>query len=402
MNLKKSFFARPTTLCTAALLAAASLHLNAQTPPDWVTHSIFAGEARTVLLAPIPSATPPPALVGGAGMGGIAAVASDGSSTLITGAGPDVCYRLGHDSIGGNLFAVGFSGPEPGTWEAHESADGGVSWYLTDSVSLTQFSSARGFASDGNGNIFVCGGANDSSGYAHWIVQRRDALGNWKTVQDFSIKRKDCYASGMYVVNGTLFVVGQSNTKWTVQRGSNLGAASITWDTAYTWVPSKTGSAQANAVAADSAGNIYVFGVNRSATFGYQAGADTAVLQKSTDGGNTWVIADTFKPTGSGANRAYDMAFDASSGNLFLASAANFSYSSKPRTIVSAWNWVVYRHNVTTGASDSSFPFGIGADQGDSLAKGISTDTAGNVFVTGPFTDSSGNYGTAVLRLDQN
>jgi hypothetical protein len=180
----------------------------------------------------------------------------------------------------------------------------------------------------------------------------------------------------------------------------NLGAASITWDTAYTWVPSKTGSAQANAVTADSDGNIYVFGVNGSATFGFEAIASSAVLQKSTDGGNTWVIAATFNPDGSGLNRAHDMAFDAS-GNLYLASAANFSYSpqTKPPTVVSAWNWVVYRHDVTTGLWSSFFPFGVGPDQDDSLAKGISTDTAGNVFVTGPVTDDSGNLITAVQRL---
>jgi hypothetical protein len=92
------------------------------------------------------------------------------------------------------------------------------------------------------------------------------------------------------------------------------------------------------------------------------------------------------------------MAFDAS-GNLFLASAANFSYSPKPRTVVSAWKWVVYRQEVATGVWTATFPFGVDPSQGDSLAKGISTDTAGNVFVTGPFTDSNGNYGTAVQRL---
>jgi hypothetical protein len=376
-----------------AVLLSVGDQLHAQT---WVTHSTFSGGARTVLLAPTPSATPPPALVGGSG---IVAVGSDGSSTLLTGTGPDTCFRLGYDGFGGNLFAVGFSGATTGNWEVHESADGGGAWQLTDSFSLSpQFSSARGFASDGNGNVFVCGGAKDSSGYAYWIVRRRDALGNWKTVQDLSSKRSDSYASGMCVVNGTLFVVGQFANKWMVQRGSNLGGDSVTWDTGYTWVPSKTGSAQANAVAADSAGNIHVFGINNSAAFGYEALANTAVLQKSSDGGNTWVTASTFKPAGSSINRAHDMAFDAS-GNLFLASAANFSYSPKPRTVVSAWKWVVYRQEVATGVWTATFPFGVDPSQGDSLAKGISTDTAGNVFVTGPFTDSNGNYGTAVQRL---
>jgi hypothetical protein len=196
-----------------------------------------------------------------------------------------------------------------------------------------------------------------------------------------------------------LFVVGQAGNKWTVQRGSNLGASSVSWDTAYTWVPGKTGSAQANAVAADAAGNIYVFGVNASASFGYEATAGSAVLQKSSDGGNTWMVAATFNPNGSGANRAHDLAFDAA-GNLFLAGAASFSYSPKPRTVVSAWKWVVYRQDALTGLWASSFPFGIDPAQGgNSLAKGISTDAGGNVLVTGPVTDSSGNTVTAVQRL---
>ncbi len=327
------------------------------------------------------------------------AVASDGSSTLISGAGPDVCHRLGYDSYGGNLFAVGFSGAAPGTWAVHESADDGVSWGLADSFSLTaQYSSARGFASDGQGNVFVCGGATDSSGSAHWIVRRRDALGNWKIVQDYSIKRNDCYASAMCVANGTLFVVGQSANKWTVQRGRNLAAASITWDTAYSWTPGKTGSAQANAVTSDAAGNIYVFGVNGSAAFGYEAAATSAVLQKSSDGGNTWAVAATFNPSGSGANRAHDLAFD-TSGNLFLVGAANFSYSPKPRTVVSAWKWVVYRQDATTGLWTSDFPFGTDPAQGNSLAKGISADAAGNVYVTGTATDVGGSASSAVQRF---
>lgn len=384
-----------SSILAAAALLAAALNTHAQT---WVTHSTLTGSSRTVLLAPTPAANPPPALVGG-GMGGIAAVASDGSSSLIAGAGPYVCYRLGLDTFGGPLFAVGYSGAATGTWEAHKSADGGVSWHLADSFSLTaKFSSARGFAADGAGNVFVCGGALDSSGSAHWIVRRRDASGNWATVQDLSIKRSDCYASGIYVANGALFVVGQSGNKWMVQRGRNLGAAAITWDTAYTWTPSNGGTSQANAVTADGAGNLYVFGVNGSSAFGYEAVGASAVLQKSTDGGNTWAIAATFNPSGSGANRAHDMAFDAA-GNLFLASAANFSYQPKPRTVVSAWKWVVYRQDVTTRLWTSTFPFGTDPAQGNSLAKGISTDTAGNVFVTGPVTGASGNNVTAVQRL---
>lgn len=384
---------------TQVALALALFGPEISNAQPWVTHATFPGASRTVLIDPDGTISPPPALVGGGGLGGLVAVGSDGDSTLIAGAGPDNCYRLGLDTMGGRLFAAGFSGSTPGTWAVHESADAGVSWNLTDSVSLAaQFSSARGFASDGVGNIFVCGGAIDSSGYAHWIVRRRDASGTWRTVQDLSIKRSDCYASAMCIVNGTLFVVGQSGNKWMVQRGINLGGASITWDSGYSWAPSKTGSAQANAVVADSDGNIYVFGVNASAAFGYEAAASSAVLQKSTDGGNTWVTAATFKPAGSGLNRAYDLAFDAS-GNLFLAGAANVSYSPKPRTVISAWKWVVYRQDAISGLWTSSFPFGADPAQGNSLAKGISTDTAGNVFVTGPVADASGNYVTAVQRL---
>ena len=394
-TMNRRLFSLTSTICTVLLSVAAQL--NAQT---WVTHSTFAGASRTVLIDPSATVTPPAALVGGGAMGGIVAVASDGSYTLTTGSGPDSCFRLGLDtSLGGHLFAAGSSGT-PGTWVVHESNNGGANWSLANSFSLAaKYSCARGFASDGKGNVFVCGGATDSSGYSHWIVRRRDASGTWKTVQDISIRRSDCYASAMYIVNGTLFIVGQSGNKWMVQRGSNLGASSLTWGTPYTWVPSKTGSAQANAVTADGAGNIYVFGVNGSAAFGFEAVATSAVLQKSSDLGNTWVIAATFKPTGSGANRAHDMAFDAS-GNLFLASAANFSYSPNPTTVVSAWKWVVYRRDATTGIWEGAFPSGVDpADGKNSLAKGISTDAKGNVFVTGPVQDSSGNYVTEVQRL---
>lgn len=373
-------------------------NVSRSTAQSWVDHATVPGGARTVLLLPGGTDTPPPALVGGSGMGGLVAVASDGSSSLLGGAGPGVCRRLGLDPFGGRLFAVGDS------WTVQASVDGGTTWTADPRGAFalsSQYSSARGFAADGDGNVFVCGGATDSSGDAHWIVRRRDAWGNWQTLQDLSIKRSDCYASGACVVNGTLFVVGQTANRWTVQRGRNLGAATVAWDTPHTWVPGKSGAAQANAVAADRAGNVYVVGLNASAAFGYEAVGASAALQKSSDGGNTWAAVATFNPAGSGGNRAHDLALDAS-GNLFLASAASFSYSPKPRTVVSAWKWVVYRQEVTTGAWTAAFPFGTDPSQGSSLAKGLSTDAAGNVFTTGPVTDAAGNSFSVVQRFQMN
>lgn len=388
-------------LVTLASLLGNGLQVHAQA---WVDHAAFPGYPRTILLDPLSSSSPPASFVGGskATLGGVVAVAPDGTSTPASGSGPDTCFAMACDESG-VLYAAGDSAP--GIWCVHESVDGGTTWSPTpvDAFSLgSQYSSARGIASDRHGNVFVCGGATDAAGYPHWVVRRRDAAGDWLKVQDYSIKRSECYATRLCIVNDALIVVGRSANKWMVQRGRNLGAASINWDPPYTWVSGKNAAAGANAVAADADGAIYVSGVIGSEKFGYGPTAKTCVLQKSVDGGTTWAILATLEaPGGADLIQPCDLALD-SSRNVFLVGAAFFSYSPTRNTVVSAWKWLVSQRDATSGIWTFSFPFGVDPSTGSSLARGIATDTAGEVLVVGPVRDAAGDYVGFVQRLQRN
>jgi hypothetical protein len=364
------------TLSLAAMLGAAAVNAQAD---SWITHfqQPSAG-IRTVLVDPFSIYANQPSLFIG-GIDPLLWVDPTGSGSQVSdpGAGADA---LGYDSYSRKLYSVHYV--------VRESVDGGQVWRTVDDFSALG-GWASGVVSDGQGNVFVSGRGYDARGDSHWIVRRRTALGAWATVCDWSAKGKDYAASKMCVVNGTLFVVGRAADKWAVQRGRNLGAASVLWDTPFVWAP-KGSTAGAVAVTSGSDGSLYVFGVTGDSIAPWKC-----ILQKSVNGGTSWTIVATFDDSPY-SNRACDLAFDAR-GNLHLVGAAALGPTSGPV----AYKWVVHTLYANgTWQNPPWFPFG---DQnsigGISQANGISTDASGNVFVAGTAHDSSGNSLAVVQRL---
>ena len=58
------------------------------------------------------------------------------------------------------------------TWVVRSSADGGVTWTISDSYTGSWGAEGSSIALDSVGNLFVCGRVLDSSGSSHWLVRK--------------------------------------------------------------------------------------------------------------------------------------------------------------------------------------------------------------------------------------
>jgi hypothetical protein len=355
---------------------------------SWQTYfELEAQTARTVLIDPTSVNTTQPALfLGqiGSQLGSVLHLDSGAASFEVSDSDPVTADQLGYDSYSGLLYSVGLG---PTGWVVRESHDAGQTW--TNSAIPPLSGWASGFATDGAGEVFVCGRADDPSGTSHWIVVRRDSTGAWAIVRDWTVPKKNYAASKMCIRNGYLYVVGRGADQWVVQRGQNLTAASIAWDSPFVWAP-KGSTAGAVGVTCGSDGAVYVFGV----TGGGEISPTKIVLQRSLDFGATWLTIATFADS-TVSNRADDLAFD-SNGNLHLVGAAVLG----PRSGPLAYKWVVHTLNANGVWQTPWFPLGNSSSvDGYSEAKGISTDALGNVFVAGFAHDSLGNVFSIVQRF---
>lgn len=267
--------------------------------------------------------------------------------------------------------SFGSGSPGWGPWTTAEK------FYLSD----TEDSTANGFASDNAGNLYVCGSAL-LKGYPHWIVRRKLASGGgWTTIADFSAKSTLTSANGVCFYPGNpsanlppaLFVVGFLNGKWTVQRLEQSG----TWTT----VDSPALAGWANSITYDSNGNLLVVGTRSGSPSGYGYGW---VIRRSTGGGapGSWqTVLDVAEGYSSEARQA---ALDAN-GNVWVAGYTESTMNLQ----TSQRRWTVVRNSPGQGWADSwntrQQPFeGVSSSSG---ARGIATDSVGNVFMTGGVTD---------------
>jgi hypothetical protein len=72
------------------------------------------------------------------------------------------------------VFGGGFASPN--NWVVWKGANSGTSWSLADSFLFdgltTTRSEAFGYASDGLGNVYVCGIGTDPVSGSHWLVRK--------------------------------------------------------------------------------------------------------------------------------------------------------------------------------------------------------------------------------------
>ncbi|MCC6822720.1 MAG: hypothetical protein V9H26_02095 [Verrucomicrobiota bacterium] len=215
----------------------------------------------------------------------------------------------------------------------------------------------RGVAASADGTLFVAGAGADAAGVNHGVVHRSlDGGVTWDMVLDVpsvNLLRIAINPLGEVLAVGTQSVI---KGKWVTYRSSDGG---LTWLLADQFQFSSGGQATAWSVTADTA-RIYVSGTARDAK-----NVDHWVVRRSADGGLTWTTADNLPLQGATASIGITVT---PSGSVI---AVGYT----------AAVWTVRRSTDggNTWATVDKFKLGNYM----SVAKGITADANGNLYVTG-------------------
>jgi hypothetical protein len=236
-------------------------------------------------------------------------------------------------------------------------------------------SNARGITVDASGNVYASGYTYSRNATA-WCIRRGNQNGGaWTTVYKAAKGNSD--GGGIKYVppapgkhNGGIFAVGRltpgSTTQWTVLRSQNAGA---TWAVVDSWTPAKNQAAAAKVIASDPQGNIYVAGFDGKVPSGWW-------VRRSGNGGATWqTVLTRYNNDLTIGGQPEDIAADAA-GNVYVV-----GYTDLEGRV----GWTVRRYDATSSSWDNwpaalRHPLGSAAP---SRAIGVTTDGAGNVYVTG-------------------
>ena len=253
---------------------------------------------------------------------------------------------------------------------------------------LGQGASAAALAVTANGTVFAAGTGNGTDGLAHALITASADDGNtWSApLDDFingggydayynaiaSDPLGNVYAAG-WCFNNTAFVPDH----WFVRRGSSGGTA---WATVDDYQDGTIGenSPQANGIAADRAGNIYVAG--SSALYGW-------IVRKGIAGAN-FASIDTVSSGSANAIFVHPTAgiFAAGSGPIATT-------TSKNGQVTTTYGWLV-RRSTNGGQTWSSVDkFTLSSGSKPAVAQGVGADAHGNLYVVG-YADSVSGSGS--------
>jgi uncharacterized delta-60 repeat protein len=246
---------------------------------------------------------------------------------------------------------------------------------------------ASALALDTAGNIYVAGG-----GYGDQSLVKYDSSGveQWSktwggTSNDYAKALALDTAGNIYVagiVQGSSLSVGGWDQSLVKYNSSGIEQWSKTWG--------GTSSDYANALALDTAGNIYVAG--STASTGLTAGSNDQTLVKYNSSGveqwsKTW--------GGTSADIAYALALD-TAGNIYVAGETNSS-----GLTAGNFDQTLVKYNSSGVEQWSKTWGGTGIDSAYALA----LDTAGNIYVageTGSTGLTAGSYDQTLVKIDSN
>lgn len=202
-----------------------------------------------------------------------------------------VAMALAESPINNNLYTSGFAIPMGGTrqWIVRRSSDAGASWVTKDTYSLQAGyeAIANDVTIDSSGNIFVVGEASTSSSGKMLVVRKSSDQGDtWSLVKSYNIYPYDAAAKTVLADSGNIFVGGYAisglagNFFAQILKSSDGG---ISWSVADSYQLSSTKRSEYNSLVRDSSGNLYASG-----TFVDSANVKHWLIRKSIDGGNTW------------------------------------------------------------------------------------------------------------------
>jgi hypothetical protein len=321
----------------------------------------------------------------------------------------DFQYALGNDAANyglafapnGVLFASGYAFDAAGSHAlVMASPDGGLTWSspLDDFVGPTLGDDPYGLAvnSDPAGNIYTAGtytDAPDPNLTDHWFVRRStDGGTNWQTVDDVAPFSGSWFNQANAIASdamGNVFVAGYLNTgpgidSWGVRKGVG-GRNFITVDTLST-----SGLIGATAIFVHPAAGVFSCGLGPIATTTDKRGRVITtygwLVRRSTDGGATWSSVDKFMLSSGSRSLASGIGADAL-GNIYVVGYGS-SISGKGAHTVNSDYWIV-RKSTNGGASWNTVDSYQLAAGHNSAATAFTTDSNGNLYAAGWANDAT-------------
>lgn len=294
-----------------------------------------------------------------------------------------------------------------GLWITRKSLDAGVTWQTVDvfqhSTSNSQFQpDITGVTIDSGGNLYVVGYAskitvvkNKSSLAYYWLVRKiaRDAPAATsevgKATYDLFETANGGYSHphGVACVGTNVFVAGVSGDRWQVRKNSGGTPWGLVDDFRYD--PSYP--SQANAITADSAGNLYVVGfgkrsLDRTGRFtpGYW------IVRKGTGvGAGSFQTIDRFEFELNKHSAAYGVSVDGS-GNVHVTGHGFTAVGS-----YQPGHWITRR--LSAGVWSTTDHYFL-SPASSSMGLNIVADSANNVFASGLANDALGGHYWVVRR----
>ena len=265
------------------------------------------------------------------------------------------------------------------------SADGGITW----SAPLDDFTGPilgddpwySAVGSDSAGNLYAAGIYTDQSDpniTDHWFVRRSaDGGVSWSIVDDVAPFSGSWFNQANAIAAdaaGNVYVAGFLNTTstsdaWIVRK--SVGG------TSFTTVDSLPSGIGATAIFVHPTAGIFVAGQANVLVQGRTIRA--WIVRRSANAGATWQTVDTFYGTKGSTyyfGRAYGVGADAH-GNLYVAGALAIPYRGS-----AVWEWVV-RKSTNGGSSWSTVDTYQLAPGGNSVPAGFVADSNGNLYVAG-------------------
>jgi uncharacterized delta-60 repeat protein len=291
----------------------------------------------------------------------------------------------------GNVYVTGYSygsgtGCDYATIKYYPNGD--TAWVRRYNGPGNSDEKAHAIAVDDSGNVYVTGwsGAYPNQDYAT-IKYYPDGDTAWVRSYNGPGNYNDDATAIAVDGSGNVYVTGYSYGS-----GTGCDYATIKYypngDTAWVrqYVGSGTGNAdQAEAIAVDLSGNVYVTG---SSDWGGTLSLDYATIKYNPTGDTVWVRR--YNGPGNGSDYAYDLAVDGS-GNVYVtgysygSGGTDMDYATVKYNSLGEFLWVRRYHGGPAGSDDRAFACGV--------------DSSGNVYVTGESNDGD-NYDYVTIKYN--
>ncbi len=305
---------------------------------------------------------------------------------LYSASGHNYSYAVTLNNLG-DIFTAGYGkGPSSALgWTIRKSSDNGATWSNVDYYGYVAGSQAiaKSIAYDPiNKVLFSSGSASsgDTLNLNHWIVRKSIDNGvTWITIDDFQLASGNGPASPNKItfINGTLYALGMAYNssgypRWIVRSSVNNG---VTWNTIDDWsLSGGLGNISAADIIVDSANNIYVAGSAADGSL-----VSHAIVRKSTNGGSSWSVITNYQLAVGKSSTNTGMSID-SNGSLYTVGQGVDSANSR--------FWLV-RKSTDGGSTWSivdSFQWSVGKE---AYASSIHITSSNEIYVAGQAKDNS-------------